>query len=86
MHPSLAKLQSLFAAGKLAVLANTGSLVAPITKAQYQAGGSAVPPQLFSHADQQFQWQTGIANSLQSFGWAGRVSDQMGPVNGMTPT
>src|SRR5881227_822845 len=50
-HPNLAELQALFNQGKLGLVANVGTLVAPVTRAQYLAGGAAVP-QLFSHADQ----------------------------------
>ena len=39
---------------------NTGTLVFPLTRSQYQAGIIAKPPQLFSHADQVTQWQTSI--------------------------
>ena len=35
---------------KLGIVANVGTLVAPITRAQYLSGGAAVPPQLFSLA------------------------------------
>ncbi len=58
LHPSCPELQTLFGEGKLAFLFNTGTLVYPITRAQYLAGTVEQPPQLFSHADQQTQWQT----------------------------
>src|SRR5881394_1256730 len=48
-HPKLPDLQSLFNQGKLAIVANVGTLVGPVTKAEYLSGGAAVPPQLFSH-------------------------------------
>lgn len=74
-HPSCPELQTLFAAGKLAVLANVGSLVTPLNPTTYHQGGASVPPQLFSHSDQQFQWQTGVSNSLANVGWGGRIAD-----------
>src|SRR5690606_15294801 len=52
-HPAMAPLHSLFNAGKMAMVCNVGTLVAPITKAEYLSGGAAVPPYLFSHNDQQ---------------------------------
>ena len=55
-HPQLAPLKTLYDAGKLAVIANAGTLVAPITKADYQAGRNR-PLNLFSHSDQQSSWQ-----------------------------
>ena len=36
-HPSMAPLAPVYAAGKIAVIANSGTLIAPITKAQYNA-------------------------------------------------
>ena len=55
-HPALSAIHPLFGQGKLAVIANAGPLLAPISKAQYVAGISR-PDQLFSHSDQQAQWQ-----------------------------
>src|ERR1051326_5936243 len=52
LHPSCPGLKTLFDEGKLAFLFNSGTLVFPLTRAQYQAGIIAKPPQLFSHADQ----------------------------------
>ena len=81
IHPSCPELRTLFDAGNLAIVRNVGTLVAPLTKAQYQAGGAAVPPQLFSHSDQQFQWQTGVSGSVENVGWGGRVADVAGSLN-----
>ena len=81
-HPSLVELQSLFNQGKLGVVANVGTLVAPITRAQYLAGGAAVPPQLFSHADQSVQWQTSVPDQISRTGWGGRLGDVVHSLNG----
>jgi uncharacterized protein (DUF1501 family) len=67
----------LFNTGKCAVLLNVGSLAYPITKAQYFANSVPVPPQLFSHQDQQTQWQTSIPDQPPTSGWAGRIADLM---------
>jgi uncharacterized protein (DUF1501 family) len=75
IHPGCPELQALFDSGNLAVLGNVGTLVAPTTPAQIQAGSVTLPPQLFSHLDQQVQWQTSIPNSPARYGWAGRVAD-----------
>jgi hypothetical protein len=37
LHPFMGPLQDLFEQGRLAVLANVGTLIQPTTKAQYQA-------------------------------------------------
>ena len=75
LHPAMTALQSRFAAGRLAVLANTGPLVQPVTKAQVLAGSVELPPQLFSHIDQQLQWQTLRGTGNTATGWAGRAAD-----------
>ena len=60
-HAKLSELASLFSSKELAVVANTGALVQPLTKAQYQSQQVAIPLNLFSHSDQQLAWQTSIA-------------------------
>jgi uncharacterized protein (DUF1501 family) len=74
-HPSMPELQSLFAQGKFAVLSNVGSLVNPTTKAQYNARSVPLPPQLFSHSDQQVQWQSSVPDQTFATGWGGRLAD-----------
>jgi uncharacterized protein (DUF1501 family) len=76
-HGKLAEVASLFSSKELAVVANTGSLVQPLTRTQYQAAQAPVPLNLFSHADQQLQWQTSIAQGNSPTGWAGRVADYL---------
>lgn len=72
-HPGL---QSIFASGKAAFIANTGTLLSPLTKAQYN-GGAPRPAQLFSHNDQELQWHVGMGdttNTVAKYGWGGRVA------------
>jgi uncharacterized protein (DUF1501 family) len=80
-HPCGTQLQSLFGAGKLAVLFNTGTLAYPLTKAQYNSTPSKRPPQLFSHSDQVTQWQTSIPDQPPVSGWGGRCADLLNAVN-----
>jgi uncharacterized protein (DUF1501 family) len=80
LHPACPELQQLFKDGKLALLMNAGTLVMPITRAQYQSGGSR-PPQLFSHADQVTQWQTSVPDQPALTGWGGRCADLLNSVN-----
>ena len=77
IHPGCTELQSLFnaSASNLAFINNVGTLIAPVTKSTIQSGAANLPPQLFSHIDQQIQWMTSIPNSQQRFGWAGRIAD-----------
>src|ERR1041385_3990772 len=81
LHPNLVELQTLFNQGALGVVANVGTLVAPVTRAQYLAGGAAVPPQLFSHADQSVQWQTSVPDVISKTGWGGRLADMLQSLN-----
>ncbi len=84
-HPCCAPLQNLFGQGRLAVLFNTGTLVYPITRAQYQSNSVAKPPQLFSHADQVTQWQTSVPDQPALTGWGGRCADLMNAVEPSPP-
>ncbi|TAG01288.1 MAG: DUF1501 domain-containing protein [Betaproteobacteria bacterium] len=79
-HPSLTKVHPLFTSGQLAVLANVGPLNSPMTKAQYQANTDR-PFQLFSHADQQAQWQSAISDEVARYGIGGRIADVMAASN-----
>jgi len=73
-HPSFAPISPLYSAGKLAVIANAGTLLAPLTKAQYQAGTNR-PQNLFSHSDQQNAWMGQIPGQAVATGWGGRSGD-----------
>jgi uncharacterized protein (DUF1501 family) len=84
-HPCCTELQTLFGAGKLAVLFNTGTLVFPMTRAQYQSGILQKPPQLFSHADQVTQWQTSVPDQPPTTGWGGRCADLLNAVQPGAP-
>lgn len=74
-HALLTELASLFTNKELAVVANVGSLVQPVNRTQYQAQQTPVPSNLFSHSDQQAQWQTSVAQGNSTSGWAGRAAD-----------
>ena len=71
----LTEMASLFTSRQLAVVANVGPLVAPLTRAQYQAQQGLIPSNLFSHADQQLQWQSSVAQGNSPTGWGGRAAD-----------
>lgn len=81
-HPACPELATLFNSGKLAVLFNVGTLVVPTTRAQFFAHNVPLPPQLFSHNDQQVQWQTSIPDQQSRTGWAGRSADLLASLNG----
>jgi uncharacterized protein (DUF1501 family) len=89
LHPSCVNMQAMANgtgafSGKrrLAFVSNIGTLIQPITKAQFSAWENGqnsalpVPRALFSHNDQVEQWQTAIPQGVsQLSGWAGRCSD-----------
>ena len=81
LHPSLGTggtnngIHELWAMGKMAIVTNVGTLVAPMTKTQYQNGTVQKPFQLFSHSDQVSQYQGGRSDIESYTGWGGRISD-----------
>jgi uncharacterized protein (DUF1501 family) len=81
LHPNLPDVQGLYTSGKLAFLANVGPLAQPVTRAQYQANSLPIPANLFSHADQQNQWQSLELDGFYKTGWAGRMADNLGTLN-----
>ncbi len=68
-------LKGLFDQGRMAVLANVGTLAHPLTKALYTSRPDLRPLQLFSHNDQQVEWQSSIADKPFTTGWGGRLAD-----------
>lgn len=75
LHPAMGGIQGLFDAGNAAFVTNVGPLVAPTTKDQYFNKSVTLPPQLFSHNDQQDQWNSLRGNVPSKTGWAGRMAD-----------
>jgi uncharacterized protein (DUF1501 family) len=76
LHPNAAPLQQTFNDGKLAFVCNVGSLAYPIaTREEYINKTVPLPPQLFSHSDQQTQWQSSIPDQPFQSGWGGRIAD-----------
>jgi len=75
--PYCPRLKVLFDGGKLAPLLNVGSLITPLTLAQYKSSNRALyptPPKLFSHNDQQCTWQA-MGSEGSTVGWGGRLGD-----------
>ena len=84
LHPSCVRLAEMFngmggdpAKKRLSLLANVGTLIAPIPNKQaYLNGSVALPKALFSHRDQIEQWQTSVPQGMQVLsGWGGRAAD-----------
>lgn len=77
LHPAFTRTKALFDAGQVAVLANTGPLIMPTTKAQFENRSVTLPPNLFSHADQQSAWQTDSFSPTVRGGWGGRMLERL---------
>lgn len=85
LHPACPELITLFGEGKVAFMLNTGTLCFPLTRSQYFGGGVTKPPQLFSHSDQQTQWQTSVPDQPPTTGWGGRCADLLNSVQPGAP-
>jgi uncharacterized protein (DUF1501 family) len=84
LHPALSALAPAWRDGALAPVFNVGTLTRPMSKAEYRAAANiagAVPDNLFSHSDQQTQWESGTPSSFTRTGWAGRASVALNTVN-----
>jgi uncharacterized protein (DUF1501 family) len=80
MHPGLAPLASAWADGAMAMVHNVGPLARPMTQAQYvqwraQNNSSQVPESLFSHSDQQRQWESAATTTISPTGWGGAAAE-----------
>ncbi len=84
-NPNLPGLRDLYDEGKLALVANVGNMIVPVTRSNFQAESVAVPSDLFAHNHQQEQWQKGLSSqptSLVGAGWGGRMADLLMEANG----
>lgn len=74
VHPELKGFKTLFENKKLSFIANVGNLIKPTTRAEYLNGTGTLPSQLYSHSNQQKQWQ--VLDAAETMpGWAGRIAD-----------
>jgi uncharacterized protein (DUF1501 family) len=83
LNPYLTGVQNLFSAGRAAIVANSGTLIVPATKAQVNASSVPLPASLFSHFDQMAAWQAIASNggSAEHVGWGGAVADLIEGMN-----
>ncbi len=81
LHPNVPDMQGYFNNQKsLAIVVNVGTLVQPTTQASYRTFKN-LPANLFSHSDQQDQWQSAQLAGTPLSGWAGRVADNVQTFN-----
>ena len=77
VHSSAAALQPLYDEGRLATIANVGTLIEPTTREQYQHNTVDLPAQLFSHSDQAIQWQQLQGRGRDVTGWGAKAVDYL---------
>lgn len=76
LHPEAGDIAQLFNEQNLAILCNVGTLAFPVAgRAEYASGNVPLPTQLYSHSDQQTQWQSSVSDKPFSSGWGGRAAD-----------
>jgi uncharacterized protein (DUF1501 family) len=76
LNPNLPDIQTLFNSNAAAIVTNVGTLIEPTNRTQYLAG-QTVPTNLFSHPDQQLEWQNAAQSGATQTGWAGRIADTL---------
>ncbi|MFT4566159.1 MAG: hypothetical protein ACI9FN_001113 [Saprospiraceae bacterium] len=76
VHPGMSEVKELFDDGNLAFLSNVGTLVEPLNNyADFQNSEKKRPLGIYSHSDQQMQWQTSVPQSRVALGVGGRMAD-----------
>ena len=80
LHPAMPEIKTLFDQEKAALICNVGTLVQPTDKSGY-LNSNNLPFGLFSHADQDQQWQTSVPQTKSPTGWAGRLADLVETAN-----
>jgi uncharacterized protein (DUF1501 family) len=91
LHPSYTQIAHLYkkANSKLAIIANTGPLVAPVNRhewyrirAQFPVDNSRLPINLYSHEDQLNAWMSGASNQYNpDQGIGGKIANQLVALN-----
>ncbi|WP_456447703.1 DUF1501 domain-containing protein [Thiolapillus sp.] len=74
MRDNMGAMHSLFEEGKLAIIANTGTLLQPVTRSDVE-NGAPVPFELFAHNTQRSQWMLGSATGAEHQGWGARIGN-----------
>ena len=86
LHPSLAPLAPLYTTNqRLAIMMNVGTLLQPVPRGSNglpQLNSVPLPLNLYSHSDQQVQWQDATPQGGSTTGWAGRLSDRVAAASG----
>jgi uncharacterized protein (DUF1501 family) len=84
LHPGAYPLKTMFDAGDLSFISNVGTLIGTqaVTRTNFNTlPAASKPPQLFSHSDQQTQWQSSLPDQPFSRGWGGKIADFLKGLN-----
>ena len=74
---NMGEMQRLYREKKLAVVANVGTLVEPVTPRQVREGSKKIPFELFAHNTQRKQWMFADATGNTHNGWGARAADRL---------
>lgn len=90
LHPSFAPIAPLYNTSKrLAIMVNAGTLLQPVPRGSNglpQLNSVALPVNLYSHSDQQTEWQNATPQGGATSGWSGRLADRVaGGSSGVVP-
>jgi uncharacterized protein (DUF1501 family) len=80
MRAEMTGLKALYDQGRVAVLANVGSMIVPTSMTQYRQRQVPLPPGLFSHNDQQSTWMAGSREGAR-VGYGGLLGDMFAGSN-----
>lgn len=70
-------LYNLYQEQRMALLANVGNLIVPTSRGQYEDKSVPLPAQLFSHSDQEIQWQQLQGRGRGEHGWGAAAAEHL---------
>jgi uncharacterized protein (DUF1501 family) len=85
LHPSFAPIAPLYASKRLALVADVGTLVQPVPRGSNgmpELNAVPLPVNLYSHSDQQTEWQNAVPQGGATTGWSGRLADKLTALSG----
>jgi uncharacterized protein (DUF1501 family) len=90
LHPSFASIAPLYTTSKrLAIMMNVGTLLQTVPRGSNglpQLSAVPLPVNLYSHSDQQTEWQDAMPQGGATTGWSGRLSDKVAALSsGVVP-
>ena len=77
LHPAMPEMADLFGRGRAALLANVGPLLQPTSADDYRLARVPLPPELFSHIDQQAHSMSLGSEVEARPGWGGKLADRL---------